>query len=161
MNFTEIFIRRPVATTLVMLAILIFGAMAYTRLPVSDLPNVDFPTLQVSAALPGASPETMASSVATPLEREFSTIAGLDSMNSTSAQGNTQITLQFSLSRNLDAAAQDVQAAITRAVPPAAAGHAEPAFLPEGEPGGPADPLPRAHLAHPRRCTRWTSTARR
>ncbi len=115
MNFCEIFIRRPVATTLVMVGILVFGAMAYRRLPVSDLPNVDFPTLQVSASLPGASPETMAASVATPLEREFSTIAGVDSMTSASTQGNTQITLQFSLSRDLDAAAQDVQAAITRA----------------------------------------------
>ncbi len=102
-------------TTLVMAAILIFGGMAYRLLPVSDLPNVDFPTLQISANLPGASPETMAASVATPLEREFSTIAGLDSMTSTSFLGATQITLQFTLSRNIDAAAQDVQAAIARA----------------------------------------------
>jgi len=87
MNIAEPFIRRPVATTLIMLAILIFGIMGYRRLPVSDLPNVDFPTILVSASLPGASPETMASAVATPLEKEFSTIAGLDSMNSTSAQG--------------------------------------------------------------------------
>ncbi len=115
MNLSGPFIRRPVATTLVMAAILVFGAMAYRLLPVSDLPNVDFPTLQVSATLPGASPETMAASVATPLEREFSTIAGLDSMTSSSSQGSTQITLQFNLSRNLDAAAQDVQAAIARA----------------------------------------------
>jgi HAE1 family hydrophobic/amphiphilic exporter-1 len=115
MNISELFIRRPVMTTLVMGGILLFGAMAYKLLPVSDLPNVDFPTIQVSASLPGASPETMASSVATPLEREFSTIAGIDSMSSTSTLGNTQITLQFSLSRNLDAAAQDVQAAISRA----------------------------------------------
>jgi len=115
MNISGLFIRRPVMTTLVMLGLLLFGLMAYTRLPVSDLPNVDFPTIQVSAGLPGASPETMASSVATPLERQFSTIAGLDSMNSTSSQGSTQITLQFNLSRNLDAAAQDVQAAIAAA----------------------------------------------
>ncbi len=115
MNVSEIFIRRPVMTTLVMVGILIFGVMAYRLLPVSDLPNVDFPTIQVSAALPGASPETMASSVATPLEKQFSTIAGVDSMNSTSSLGNTQITLQFNLSRDLDAAAQDVQAAISRA----------------------------------------------
>ena len=112
MNVSEIFIRRPVMTTLVMAAILVFGVMSYRQLPVSDLPNVDFPTLQVSASLPGASPETMASSVATQLERRFSTIAGLDSMTSTSTQGSTQITLQFKLSRDLDAAAQDVQAAI-------------------------------------------------
>ena len=115
MSPSALFIRRPVATTLVMVAILAFGATAYRTLPVSDLPNVDFPTLQVQAALPGASPETMAASVATPLEKEFSTIAGLDSMNSSSAQGATQVTLQFVLGRDLDAAAQDVQAAISRA----------------------------------------------
>ncbi|HKS25659.1 MAG TPA: efflux RND transporter permease subunit [Thermoanaerobaculia bacterium] len=115
MNIAEIFIRRPVMTTLVMLAILLFGAMAYRQLPVSDLPNVDFPTIQVGASLPGASPETMAASVATPLERQFSTIAGLDSMTSASGLGSTSITLQFTLSRNLDAAAQDVQAAIAAA----------------------------------------------
>jgi HAE1 family hydrophobic/amphiphilic exporter-1 len=115
MHFTELFIRRPIMTTLVMLAILLFGAMSYRYLPVSDLPNVDFPTILVSAELPGASPETMASAVATPLERQFSTIAGLDSMTSTNALGLTQITLQFNLSRSLDAAAQDVQAAIGKA----------------------------------------------
>ncbi len=115
MNVSGPFIRRPVMTTLVMLGFLVFGIMGYLSLPVSDLPNVDFPTLQVSAALPGASPETMASSVATPLEREFSTIAGVDSMTSSSALGATQITLQFNLSRDIDAAAQDVQAAIARA----------------------------------------------
>jgi HAE1 family hydrophobic/amphiphilic exporter-1 len=115
MNVAALFIRRPVMTTLVMVAILLFGVMAYRQLPVSDLPNVDFPTIQVSASLPGASPETMAASVATPLERQFSTIAGLDSMTSASALGNTNITLQFSLSRNLDAAAQDVQSAIAAA----------------------------------------------
>jgi HAE1 family hydrophobic/amphiphilic exporter-1 len=102
-------------TTLVMTGILLFGIMAYRLLPVSELPNVDFPTLQVTAGLPGASPETMASSVATPLEREFSTIDGLDSMTSTSALGITQITLQFALNRDLDGAAQDVMAAISRA----------------------------------------------
>jgi HAE1 family hydrophobic/amphiphilic exporter-1 len=104
-------------TTLLMLGILFFGAMAYRLLPVSDLPNVDFPTLQISAALPGASPETMASAVATPLERQFSTIAGVDSMTSTSALGLTSITVQFTLDRNIDAAAQDVQAAIAKAAP--------------------------------------------
>jgi hydrophobic/amphiphilic exporter-1 (mainly G- bacteria), HAE1 family len=121
MNISELFIRRPVATTLVMLAILFFGIVGYRLLPVSDLPNVDFPTIQVTAALPGASPETMASAVATPLEKQFTTIAGLDSMASTSILGVTQITLQFSLSRSLDAAAQDVQAAIgaaARQLPP-------------------------------------------
>jgi HAE1 family hydrophobic/amphiphilic exporter-1 len=115
MNIPELFIKRPVMTTLVMLAILLFGIMGYRLLPVSDLPNVDFPTILVTADFPGANPETMASSVATPLEKQFSTIAGLDSMNSTSTLGNTQITLQFNLSRNIDAAAQDVQAAIARA----------------------------------------------
>ena len=115
MNIAELFIKRPVMTTLVMLAILLFGVMAYRQLPVSDLPNVDFPTIQVSASLPGASPETMAASVATPLERQFSTIAGLDSMSSASFLGSTSITLQFNLSRNLDAAAQDVQSAIAAA----------------------------------------------
>ena len=115
MNIAEPFIRRPIMTTLVMLAILLFGVMAYRLLPVSDLPNVDFPTILVNASLPGASPETMASAVATPLERQFSTIAGVDSMTSTSALGSTQITLQFNLSRNIDAAAQDVQAMIAKA----------------------------------------------
>ena len=115
MNISEIFIRRPIMTTLVMLSILVFGLAAYRLLPVSDLPNVDFPTIQVTANLPGASPETMASAVATPLERQFSTIAGLDSMTSTNALGNTRITLQFNLSRNIDAAGQDVQAMIAKA----------------------------------------------
>ena len=115
MNIAEIFIRRPIMTTLVMFGIVIFGIFAYRTLPVSDLPNVDYPTIQVSASLPGANPETMASAVATPLERQFSTIAGLDSMTSTSGQGSTSITLQFSLSRNIDAAAQDVQAMIAAA----------------------------------------------
>jgi HAE1 family hydrophobic/amphiphilic exporter-1 len=124
MGLSEIFIRRPVMTTLLMGALLIFGIVSYRGLPVADLPNVDFPTLQVSAALPGASPETMASSVATPLEKQFSTIAGLSQMSSSSGQGFTSITLQFDLSRDLDAAAQDVQAAI------AAAGGNLPADMP-------------------------------
>jgi HAE1 family hydrophobic/amphiphilic exporter-1 len=115
MSIAELFIKRPVMTTLVMLAILLFGVMAYRNLPVSDLPNVDFPTIQVSASLPGATPETMASAVAMPLEKQFSTIAGVDSMTSTSTQGSTQITLQFNLSRSLDAAAQDVQSMIAKA----------------------------------------------
>ncbi|HJX73412.1 MAG TPA: efflux RND transporter permease subunit [Candidatus Deferrimicrobiaceae bacterium] len=115
MSISEQFIRRPVMTTLVMLAILLFGVMGYRQLPVSDLPNVDFPSILVTANLPGASPETMASSVATPLEKQFSTIAGVDSMTSSSGIGLTQITLTFSLSRNIDAAAQDVQAAIAKA----------------------------------------------
>ncbi|HKW68100.1 MAG TPA: efflux RND transporter permease subunit, partial [Terriglobales bacterium] len=115
MSVAEDFIRRPVMTSLIMVAILLFGLVAYRDLAVSDLPNVDFPTITVSANLPGASPDTMASAVATPLEKQFTTIAGLDSMTSTSAMGNTQITLQFDLTRNIDAAAQDVQTAITAA----------------------------------------------
>jgi hydrophobic/amphiphilic exporter-1 (mainly G- bacteria), HAE1 family len=115
MNISEVFIRRPVMTTLVMLAILVFGIVGYRLLPVSDLPNVDYPTVLVEASLPGASPETMASAVATPLERQFSTIAGLDSMTSTNGLGSTQITLSFTLDRNIDAAAQDVQAMISKA----------------------------------------------
>ncbi|HKV47833.1 MAG TPA: efflux RND transporter permease subunit [Candidatus Acidoferrales bacterium] len=115
MNLSEIFIRRPVMTALLMFAILLFGILGYRDLAVSDLPNVDFPTIQVSAGLPGASPDTMASSVATPLEKQFTTIAGLDSMTSTSSLGNVQITLQFDLSRNLDSAALDVQTAISAA----------------------------------------------
>ena len=115
MNLSAPFIKRPVTTTLVMVALLLFGTIGYRVLPVSQLPNVDFPTLQVTATLPGASPETMAASVATPLERQFSTIAGISSMTSTSSEGLTQITLQFSLDREIDAAAQDVQAAIAQA----------------------------------------------
>ncbi len=115
MNIAAIFIRRPVATTLLVLSILIFGIMGYRQLPVSDLPTVDFPTIQVNAGLPGASPETMAASVATPLEKQFSTIAGVTSISSTNAQGSTSITLQFDLSRSIDGAAQDVQSMIARA----------------------------------------------
>lgn len=112
---TGLFIRRPIMTCLVMAAILVFGIFAYRTLPVSDLPNVDFPTIQVSASLPGASPETMASSVATPLEKQFTTIAGISQMTSTSQLGSTSITIQFDLSRNLDGAAVDVQSAIAAA----------------------------------------------
>jgi hydrophobic/amphiphilic exporter-1 (mainly G- bacteria), HAE1 family len=112
---SDTFIKRPIMTTLVMSAILVFGIFAYRLLPVSDLPNVDFPTIQVYASLPGASPETMASSVATPLEKQFSTIAGIDSMTSTNSLGQTNITIQFNLSRKLDGAALDVQSAIAAA----------------------------------------------
>ncbi len=115
MNLPELCIRRPVMTTLLMAAFVFFGLIAYRALPVSELPSVDFPTISVTANLPGASPETMAAAVATPLEGQFSTISGLDSMSSTSAQGTTSITLQFSLERNIDAAAQDVQSAIAAA----------------------------------------------
>jgi HAE1 family hydrophobic/amphiphilic exporter-1 len=116
MNPSELFIKRPVTTVLIMLGIIVFGAMAYRLLPVSDLPTVDFPSIQVSGSLPGASPETIAASVALPLEKQFASIAGLQNINSTSQQGSTNITLQFDLSRNIDAAAQDVQAMIARTV---------------------------------------------
>ncbi len=115
MNLTEIFIKRPVMTALLMIGIVLFGVAGYLSLPVSELPNVDFPTIQVQAALPGASPETMASTVATPLERQFATIAGIDSMTSSSLIGSTNITIQFVLDRSIDAAAQDVQSAIAAA----------------------------------------------
>jgi HAE1 family hydrophobic/amphiphilic exporter-1 len=114
-GFSDLFIRRPVMTVLVMFSILLFGLVAYRQLAVSDLPNVDFPTILVSANLPGASPDTMASTVATVLEKQFATIAGIDSMSSVSTSGSTQITLQFSLERDIDAAAQDVQTAISLA----------------------------------------------
>src|SRR5260221_854034 len=124
---SELFIHRPITTTLIMAGIVLFGFIGYRALPVSDLPNVDYPTIQVTAELPGGSPETMASSVATPLERQFSTIAGLNTVSSTSTLGNTSITLQFDLSRNIDAAAQDVQTAIS----------AESRQLPTGMPNQP------------------------
>ncbi|MBF0625574.1 MAG: efflux RND transporter permease subunit [Magnetococcales bacterium] len=115
MNLSELFVRRPVATILIMAGLVFLGILSYVRLPVSALPNVDYPTIQVSASLTGASPETMAASVASPLEKRFSAIAGLDSMSSSSSQGSTQITLQFALGRVIDGAAQDVQAAISQA----------------------------------------------
>ncbi len=115
MNLSRLFIERPIMTVLVCFAIVLFGVVAFRVLPVAALPSVDYPTIQVSAALPGASPDTMASTVATPLEREFSTIAGIQSMNSTNSLGSTSITVQFTLDRKIDAAAQDIQAAISRA----------------------------------------------
>jgi HAE1 family hydrophobic/amphiphilic exporter-1 len=114
MNFAETFIYRPVATTLLVLTILIFGIMGYFQLPVADLPTVDFPVIQVNASLPGANPGTMASSVATPLEKSFSTISGITSISSRSTQGSTNISLTFDLDRDIDAAAQDVQTMIAR-----------------------------------------------
>ncbi len=116
LNLTALFIKRPVVTALVMMAILLFGIIGYRGLPVSDLPTIDFPTLQVRADLPGASAETMAASVATPLERQFSTVPGIESMTSSSNRGQTNVTLQFALDRNIDAAAADVQAAIQQVV---------------------------------------------
>jgi HAE1 family hydrophobic/amphiphilic exporter-1 len=114
-NISKIFIERPIMTVLLCLSIVLFGAVAFRALPVAALPSVDYPTITVSAALPGASPETMASTVATPLERQFSTIAGIQQMSSVNSLGSTQITVQFDLSRTIDAAAQDIQAAISAA----------------------------------------------
>jgi len=128
LNISEVFIRRPIATSLLMAGIALFGVVAYRGLAVSDLPSVDFPTIQVGVGLPGADPTTMASAVATPLERQFTSIAGLDSMTSTSSTGNTQITLQFDLDRDIDGAAVDVQTAISEATP----------LLPAGLPAPPS-----------------------
>src|SRR4029079_8199737 len=115
MSVSSPFIHRPVGTTLLTVAITLAGALGYAFLPVSPLPQVDFPTIMVSAALPGASPETMASAVATPLERQFGRIAGVTEMTSSSSVGNTNITLQFDLNRDINGAARDVQAAINAA----------------------------------------------
>src|SRR5829696_4164287 len=128
MNFAETFIKRPVATTLLVLTILIFGVMGYVRLPVADLPTVDYPVIQVNANLPGANPGTMASSVATPLEKQFSTISGITAISSRSSQGSTNISLTFDLDRDIDAAAQDVQTMISRSS----------RSLPEGMPSPPS-----------------------
>ena len=142
MNISEGFIRRPIATSLLMAGIALFGVIAYRALPVSDLPQVDYPTITVSASLPGANPNTMASAVATPLERQFTTIAGLDSMISNSSQGSTNITLQFDLSRDIDGATVDVETAIAEAMP----------LLPPGMPTPPsfrkANPGDSAHHQH-------------
>src|SRR5260370_30782570 len=113
-GISELFIHRPITTTLVMVGIVLFGLIGYFRLPVADLPTVDYPTIQVNAGLPGANPDTMASTVATPLEKQFATISGITSISSRSGQGSTQISLTFDLDRNIDAAAQDVQTAIPR-----------------------------------------------
>ncbi len=133
-GISELFIHRPITTTLVMVGILLFGLIGYHSLPVSDLPTVDYPTINVSASLPGANPDTMASSIATPLERQFSGIAGIDSINSTNSQGSTSITLQFDLSRNIDAAAQDVQTAISAALPQLPPGMPSPPSLRKANP---------------------------
>jgi HAE1 family hydrophobic/amphiphilic exporter-1 len=127
-NLSEIFIRRPIATSLLMAAIALFGVVAYRALPVSDLPQVDYPTLNVNASLPGGDPGTMASSVASPLERQFTTIAGLDSMTSRSGSGSTNVTLQFDLDRDIDSATVDVQTAIAAVMP----------LLPAGMPSAPS-----------------------
>ncbi len=128
MNLSEIFIRRPIATSLLMAAIAMFGVLAYLTLPVSNLPDVDFPTLNVNASLPGGDPGTMSASIASPLERQFTTIAGVDSMTSSSSMGSTSVTLQFNLDRDLDSATVDVQTAIAAAMP----------LLPAGMPAPPS-----------------------
>jgi HAE1 family hydrophobic/amphiphilic exporter-1 len=133
-GISELFIQRPITTTLVMVGIVLFGMIGYAALPVSDLPTVDYPTINVNAGLPGANPETMAASVATPLERQFSGIAGIDSINSSNSQGSTSITLQFNLSRNIDAAAQDVQQAISAALPQLPPGMPNPPSLRKSNP---------------------------
>src|SRR6516164_6237270 len=115
MSLSTPFIKRPVATSLLMVAILFGGVISYPALPIAPLPQIDYPTILVSASLPGASPETVTSSVATPLERQFGQISGVTQMTSASSLGQTNITLQFDLNRNIDAAAQDVQAAINAA----------------------------------------------
>ena len=148
MNISEPFIRRPIATALLAGALALLGIVTFPLLPIAPLPQVDFPTISVSAQLPGASPDTMAATVAAPLERQFGQIAGVTQMTSTSTLGSTSITLQFELNRNVDAAAQDVQAAIT------AAGRQLPqtltlaADLSQGESGGLADPDPRGAFRH-------------
>src|SRR5712672_536870 len=126
MNISDVFIRRPIATSLIMLGIAVMGVIAYRALPVSDLPNVDFPTLNVGAGLPGADPGTMASAVASPLERQFTSIAGIDEMTSSSSTGSTNVTLQFDLSRDIDSAAVDVQTAIAAVMPLLPAGMTSP-----------------------------------
>jgi HAE1 family hydrophobic/amphiphilic exporter-1 len=135
MNISETFIRRPIATSLLMLAIALFGIIAYDALPVSDLPQVDYPTISVFASLPGANPDTMASAVATPLERQFTTIAGLDSMISNSGQGSCSITLTFDLSRDIDGATVDVETAIAAAMPLLPPGMPTPPSFRKGNPG--------------------------
>ena len=133
-GISELFIQRPITTTLGMVGIVLFGMIGYAALPVSDLPTVDYPTINVNASLPGANPETMAASVATPLERQFSGIAGIDSINSSNSQGSTSITLQFNLSRNIDAAAQDVQTAISASLPQLPPGMPSPPSLRKSNP---------------------------
>jgi HAE1 family hydrophobic/amphiphilic exporter-1 len=134
-NFSEVFIRRPIATSLLMAALALFGVVAYSAMPVSDMPDVEMPTLQVQANLPGADPATMASSVATVLERQFTTIAGIDSMRSTSSSGQTQITLQFDISRDVDGASVDVQTAIAEAMPLLPSGMTQPPSFRKQNPG--------------------------
>ena len=142
------FIRYPIATSLLMAGILFIGLVAYPLLPVAPLPQVDFPTIQVSASLPGGSPETMASSVAQPLERQFAQIPGVAQMTSTSSLGSTAITIQFDLDRNIDGAANDVQARHQRRQRPVAEEPADPADLSQGQSGRFADPAAVGDVGH-------------
>ena len=146
MHLSALFIRRPVATTLLSLALLLAGSVAYSILPVASLPDVDFPVIGVGAGLPGGSPETMASAVATPLERQFGRIAGVNQMTSSSSLGSASVTLQFDLNRNIDAAARDVQAAINAARSQLPVVPSAESQLPQGQPGRGAHPHPHAHL---------------
>ena len=146
MNISAPFIRRPIATSLLAAAVILAGLMAYRGLPVAPLPRVDFPTISVSAALPGANPDTMASSVATPLERRFGRIAGLTEMTSINSLGSTSITMQFDLDRDVTAAARDVQAAINASLSELPPNLPEPAELPQGQPGRLAHPDPVADV---------------
>ena len=139
MNISAPFIRRPVATILLAIALVGAGLFAYQFLPVAALPNVNFPVITVSASLPGASPDTMANSVATPLIKQFTTIPSIQTITATSVQGSTQIVIQFDLNRNIDQAAADVQAAIAPDAAPAAGEHDDAAELPQGQPGRRAD----------------------
>ena len=157
-SIPALFIRRPVMTTLVMAGILLTGLIGFRQLPVSDLPNVDYPTISISASLPGASPQTMASAVATPLEKQLSTIAGVDSMSSVSSLGSVNITVQFSLDRNIDAAAQDVQAAIAQAAQTIAAEHAVAADVSKSQSGGFPDCLSGDVIGHAAAFGLWTIT---
>ena len=148
MNIAALFVRRPVMTLLVMLGILAFGLVAYRLLPVNALPNVDYPSIQVQAQLPGANPETMASAVAIPLEKQFSTIAGIDTMTSLSTSGQTTISLLFALDRNIDGAAQDIQTAINAASGQLPKNLPAP-DLPQDQPGGFANPALRRPFRRP------------
>ena len=160
-NLSEIFIRRPIATSLLMVGIAMFGVIAYRALPVSDLPQVDYPTLNVSAGLPGGDPGTMASSVASPLERQFTTIAGLDSMTSRSGSGNTNITLQFDLNRNIDSADGRRADRHRRGDAAAAVGMPSPPSFRKNNPERSADPDAEPDVQRRCRCRRSTTTRKR
>jgi multidrug efflux pump len=138
-HFSAPFVARPVATTLITLGLALAGVLAYFQLPVAPLPQVEFPTISVQANLPGASPETMAATVATPLERALGSIAGVNEITSYSSLGSTRVSLQFDLSRDINGAARDVQAAINAFARPVAHGHAQQPELPQGQSGGCAD----------------------